>query len=117
MKIYILYLVISLMCLFSSKSTCQTAALSQVSDYIDIINKKKIAVVANQSSFIDEKHIIDSLLSLDVDIKYIFTPEHGLNGNYDAGEKVKNSVYKNIPVISLYGDKNTLMIHFLNFLK
>ena len=30
----------------------------------------------------------------------IFTPEHGLNG--DAGEEVENSLYKNIPVISLY---------------
>ena len=115
MKIYILYLVISLICLFSSKSICQTAALNQISDYIDIINNKKIAVVANQSSFIGETHIIDTLLSLDIDIKYIFTPEHGLNGNYDAGEEVENSIYKNIPVISLYGDKKYIEDSFFEF--
>ena len=103
------------MCLFSDKSICQTAALNQISDYIDIVKKKKIAVVANHSSLIDETHIIDSLLSLDVDIKYIFTPEHGLNGNYDAGEEVENSLYKNIPVISLYGNKKHIEDPFFEF--
>ena len=106
MKIYNLYLVLYLMSFFSTKSICQTSAVNQISEYIDIISKK-IAVVVNQSSLIDGTHIVDSLLSLNIDIKYIFTPEHGLNGDYDAGEEVENSLYKNIPVISLYGNKKT----------
>lgn len=115
MKIYNLCLVIYLMCFLSNKSICQTSALSQISDYIEIINKKKIAVVVNQSSLIDKTHIVDSLLSLNIDIKYIFTPEHGLNGNYDAGEEVKNSLYKNIPVISLYGNNKHIDDAFFEF--
>ena len=64
---------------------------------------------------IDGTHIVDSLLSLNIDIKYIFTPEHGLNGDYDAGEEVENSLYKNIPVISLYGNKKHIEDSFFEF--
>ena len=103
------------MSFFSTKSICQTSAVNQISEYIDIISKKKIAVVVNQSSLIDGTHIVDSLLSLNIDIKYIFTPEHGLNGDYDAGEEVENSLYKNIPVISLYGNKKHIEDSFFEF--
>lgn len=50
-------------------------------------------------------HLIDSLLSLDVDIQKVFAPEHGFRGEADAGEKVKDGVdaQTGLPLISLYG--------------
>ena len=50
-------------------------------------------------------HLVDSLLSLNVDIKKVFAPEHGFRGEADAGEKVKDGVdaQTKLPLISLYG--------------
>ncbi|SDE08196.1 Uncharacterized conserved protein YbbC, DUF1343 family [Pricia antarctica] len=50
-------------------------------------------------------HLVDSLLSLNVDIKKVFAPEHGFRGEADAGEKVKDGIdaQTKLPLISLYG--------------
>ncbi len=76
-------------------------------EYLPIIMNKNVAVVANQSSYIKHTHIVDSLLSLNINIVKIFAPEHGLRGNADAGEYINNNIDKKtgIPVISLYGKK------------
>jgi len=49
--------------------------------------------------------LVDSLLSLGIDIEKIFSPEHGFRGKADAGEHVNNYIDKktSLPVISLYG--------------
>ncbi|MBI9055650.1 MAG: DUF1343 domain-containing protein [Bacteroidales bacterium] len=77
----------------------------QINKYIPLLRNKRVAIVANHTTNINGKHLVDSLLSLDVDIKKIFSPEHGFRGKADAGEHVKN--YKDprtgLPVISLYG--------------
>ncbi len=73
--------------------------------YLKLIQGKKVAVLANQSSLIGTTHLVDSLLKLKVNVKKVFCPEHGFRGDADAGEHVKN--YKDskshLPVISLYG--------------
>lgn len=73
--------------------------------YLDLIKNKKIALLVNQTSMIDEVHLADSLKSLGVDVVKIFAPEHGFRGNADAGEVVKNGIdiKTGIPIISLYG--------------
>tara|TARA_Y100000022_G_scaffold198986_1_gene210460 strand:+ start:55 stop:1029 length:975 start_codon:yes stop_codon:yes gene_type:complete len=50
---------------------------------------------------------LDSLLSLNISVIKIFSPEHGFRGNLDAGEKIDNSIDSKtgIPIISLYGSK------------
>jgi uncharacterized protein YbbC (DUF1343 family) len=50
--------------------------------------------------------LVDSLLSLGVQIKHIFAPEHGFRGDAGAGETIQNSVdtQTGLPIISLYGD-------------
>ncbi len=78
----------------------------QTSVYLPLIRGKNIAIVANQSSIINKRHIVDSLLSLGISIKQIFSPEHGFRGDADAGEHVNNNIDSatKIPIISLYGD-------------
>lgn len=69
---------------------------------------KKVSVIANAAS-IDKngKHLIDLLREKDVTIRKIYSPEHGLRGLADAGEKVVDSVDKltGIPIVSLYGNR------------
>ena len=50
-------------------------------------------------------HLVDSLLSSEVDVIQVFAPEHGFRGEADAGEKVKDGIdtTTGLPFISLYG--------------
>lgn len=74
-------------------------------DYIHLLKNKRVAIIANQTSFISNTHLVDSLLSMRINIVKIFAPEHGFRGNADAGEKVGDSTDSKtgIPLISLYG--------------
>ena len=83
---------------------------NQISRYIDYINKKNIGIVANHTSVIFKKdnsytHLVDSLLSLNVNISKIFTPEHGYKGENYNGENVEDKVDQNtgLEIISLHG--------------
>ena len=58
---------------------------SRVDQYIGLINNRTVAIVANQTSMIGETHLVDSLLTLGIDIKAIFAPEHGFRDLADAG--------------------------------
>lgn len=78
--------------------------------YLDLLKGKNVAVVGNQTSIIASKnnkitHLIDSLLSLKINVKKVFAPEHGFRGEADAAEIVKNGVdtKTGLPIISLYG--------------
>lgn len=73
--------------------------------YLPLIKGKRIAVVSNQTSVIKNTHIVDSLLSLGIDVKKVFSPEHGFRGVASAGEKVKSGVdvKTGLPIVSLYG--------------
>lgn len=67
---------------------------------------KRIAVVGNQTSMIENTHLVDSLLSSGINVVKIFTPEHGLRGLADAGESISNEVDSKtgLPIVSLYGN-------------
>lgn len=49
--------------------------------------------------------MVDTLLSLDIDVRKIYTPEHGFRGTADAGAKVNSGkdVKTGLPIVSLYG--------------
>ena len=78
-------------------------ALSRTDLYIDLISDKKIGLVVNQSSIINHTHLVDTLISLDIDVVSIFSPEHGFKGSFEAGQEVNNNTYQDIPIYSLYG--------------
>ena len=75
--------------------------------YTPKLTGKRVGLVANQSARIQDKHLLDSLLELDVNVVKIFTPEHGFRGEEDAGTKIGDQVDEKtgIPLISLYGDR------------
>ncbi len=74
--------------------------------YLPLLNKKKIALVVNQTSTCNKQHLLDFLLSKNVQVVKVFSPEHGFRGDADAGEKVKSGKDEKtgISVVSLYGD-------------
>ncbi|GAA4959286.1 DUF1343 domain-containing protein [Algibacter aquimarinus] len=105
---------------------------NRIGKYLPLIQGKRVGVVANQTSVIFKNsqdsifevypdgeielshvekntklhtHIIDSLLSLNINIKKVFAPEHGFRGTADAGELVKDGIdtKTGLPLISLHG--------------
>ncbi len=93
------------------KNTKPVVGANQTNKYIPLLQGKRVAIVANQTSVIFNKnskgytHLVDSLITLGVDIKKVFAPEHGFRGSVDAGEHVKDGIdtKTNLPLISLYG--------------
>ncbi|NNE33441.1 MAG: DUF1343 domain-containing protein [Winogradskyella sp.] len=85
--------------------------------YLPLLKDKKVALVANQTSVIFKKnfnsnnpnkhytHLVDSLLALNIDIKKVFSPEHGFRGTADAGESVNDGKDSKtgLPILSLHG--------------
>ena len=78
---------------------------SRLELYLPLLENKNVAVIANQTSIFNNTHLIDTLLSKDINIKNIFTPEHGFRGTADEGALINNSIDEKtqLPIISLYG--------------
>lgn len=105
MKQFILFILLCCIILISNAADVITGA-QRTADYLPYLKNKRVGLVVNQTSVIGNTHLIDSLISLGVQIKTVFAPEHGFRGTADAGEHVDNGTDKKtgIPLISLYGD-------------
>lgn len=102
---------------FALGMTCQSQSLTfigkeqyvsaamQLDDYLPLIEGKRVGVVGNQTSIIGGTHLVDTLLSLGIDVRKIYTPEHGFRGTADAGAKVNSGKDEKtgLPIVSLYG--------------
>lgn len=77
----------------------------QTALYLPYLKGKRVGLVANQSSIIGDKSIVDSLLKLGVNIIRLFGPEHGFRGNASNGAVVNDEKdpKTGLPIISLYG--------------
>lgn len=89
---------------FVDKANYVSAAM-QLNDYLPLLEGKRVGIVGNQTSLVGETHLVDTLLSLGVDVKKIYTPEHGFRGTADAGAKVNSGkdAKTGLPIVSLYG--------------
>lgn len=76
--------------------------------YLPLIEGKKVAVVANQTSILtrSKEHLVDFLVSKNVELIRIFAPEHGFRGDHSAGAIVSDGkdVKTGLPIVSLYGN-------------
>lgn len=77
----------------------------QMAMYYPMIKGKGLGLVVNQTSTVGERHLVDSLLELDADIKAIFAPEHGFRGKADAGAHIESGkdAITGLPIVSIYG--------------
>ena len=111
---YLFFLTVLLLagCTSSSETTSEQTrpmdvltGADQTGRYLPLLLDKDIALVVNHSSLIGNTHLVDSLLSLGLNIKTVFAPEHGFRGDADAGEQVDSGmdISTGLPIISLYG--------------
>ncbi len=80
----------------------------RLDQYLPLLRNKKIGLVSNHTGVIGEHHrpLVDTLLALGIQVKRLFSPEHGFRGTANAGAQVQSGVDKptGLPVISLYGN-------------
>jgi uncharacterized protein YbbC (DUF1343 family) len=88
------------------KSVILTGA-EQTELYLDLLKNKRVAILANPTTVIGQKHLVDSLLLRKINIVKAFGPEHGFRGNASNGAKVadEKDPATGISIISLYGAK------------
>lgn len=85
----------------------------QFDRYLPLLAGKRVALLTNQTGIVgdaaDGEHILDALLARGVDVRCVFSPEHGFRGSADAGETVDNAVDEKtgVPLLSLYGNGRT----------
>ena len=80
-----------------------------VEEYLPLLKGKRVCILSNQCGIVTPGvHVLDTLLSLGINVTCIMSPEHGFRGDADAGEAVGNSVDSKtgVPIKSLYGSKN-----------
>ena len=103
---------------------------AQFDKYIPLLNGKRVALFSNHTGIVGDitsesgtpdentrfgtdtdgnpleygEHILDALISHDMNVAAIFSPEHGFRGTEDAGATVDNSVDEKtgVPILSLY---------------
>ena len=101
---------IALILLISFAASCQSSkkqkegffpAAYQIDQYIPLLEGKSVALVVNPTSEIAGVHLADTLVSLGINIKAAFAPEHGFRGEADAGQKIEDGVDQKtgIPII------------------
>lgn len=83
--------------------------------YLSKLQEKRISIVTNQTgmlrlfdekdSIVGKQHLVDFLLSQNVNVQAIFAPEHGFRGKEDAGALIKNGkdARTGLPIYSLHG--------------
>ena len=98
----------SFACKAAEKETAQTAQIKvgaeRVEEYLPLLSCQRVAVLANHTAMVGERHLVDMLVAERVNLVGIFSPEHGFRGKADAGEHVNSSVDEKtgIPIWSLY---------------
>lgn len=73
--------------------------------YLPDLVGKKVAVVGNQTSLIGKQHLVDFLIDSGVDVRIVFSPEHGFRGDHHAGADVSHGKDEKtgLRIFSLHG--------------
>lgn len=81
-----------------------TTGAQRTEAYIPYLMGKKVGVMANQTSRIGLVSLVDTLVSLGIDVKKIYCPEHGFRGDASDGELIANGkdTKTGLPTISVY---------------
>ena len=82
-------------------------------EYIPGLKNKRVAVFSNHTGMVGNKvtdkglgpHVVDALIEKGVDVRLIFSPEHGFRGDADAGEMVESGKdpKTGVEIVSLFG--------------
>ena len=77
-----------------------------IDQHLKELEGKRIGLVMNPTARINGVHMLDTLISLNVNITALFAAEHGFRGDKGAGETITNGIDQEsgLPVYSLYGN-------------
>ncbi|MEE9502698.1 MAG: DUF1343 domain-containing protein [Candidatus Aminicenantaceae bacterium] len=83
----------------------KTGLENLLEDHLDLIQGKRLGVLANQTS-VDSKgrHIVELLSEHSQIVTVLFGPEHGFMGDVEDAASVSDTIYKDIQLYSLYGE-------------
>ncbi len=100
-----LVIILFLLAAFFAKSQVEVGA-SRFDQYIGKIQGKKVGLVGNHTTQVNQTHLVDTLLAQGVEVKKLFSPEHGFRGDAEAGAQVDHNKdpKTGLPIISLYGE-------------
>lgn len=75
--------------------------------YFPQLEGKRIALLSNHTGVAGGIHTLDRMVTAGMDVRAIFSPEHGFRGSAGAGDKVGDSVDEKtgVPILSLYDGK------------
>ena len=106
MRYLILFLVIASACT-DAISVNVRDGIERFEAYRNLVEGKRVGIVANHTSRVDTVHGVDFLLGKGINVVRIFCPEHGFRGTADAGETVGDYIDagSGLKVVSLYGKK------------
>ncbi len=81
-----------------------TPGIYQMDRLVSYLGDKRVGLIVNHTSMIDNIHLVDTLLAREVRLGVIFSPEHGFKGTAYNGEEVLDGEYLGkYPIRSLYG--------------
>lgn len=77
----------------------------KIDSVANVLKGKKIGVVSNHTGMIGNTHLVDTLLSLALDVHCVFAPEHGFRGDAPNGAIIDNDkdAETGLTIYSLYG--------------
>lgn len=84
----------------------KTGAEVLLDSHLEELKGRKVGLIMNPTSRVDGIHMLDTLMSLGVDVRALYAAEHGFRGEAGAGEVIEDGVDQStgLPVYSLYGD-------------
>ena len=106
----ILFLLVLVLAVVTTNAQPKKAILPgayQMEQYLPLLENKRVAIFTNHTAMLGKIHLIDTILKRGIHIQKLFTPEHGLRGTADAGEKTTDGIdpQTGIQIVSLYGKK------------
>jgi uncharacterized protein YbbC (DUF1343 family) len=70
----------------------------------ETLKGKRLGLVINHTSLLpDQTPVLEAFLKSGIDVRAIFSPEHGFTGQKEGGLAIEDSRFEDIPVYSLYG--------------
>ncbi len=79
----------------------------QMDTYLPLLANKSVGLVVNHTSMVGTTHLLDTLVSRNINVSKVFGPEHGFRGTTDDGVSIDNETDSKtgVQIISLYGKK------------
>ena len=79
--------------------------IDRIDEYLDLFKNKRVGLITNATGYNSEGVSTISILKEKVKLSLLFSPEHGIRGNYKEGALIENAkdAQSNLTVYSLYG--------------